>query len=103
MSQIDHIHAREILDSRGNPTVEADVTLANGIAGRAANVRVSSSARTLISIRVPQHHPELVLRSCADIAGVHLKLLVFRHAGVGTHGLGLVADVFDIGQRARLG
>ncbi|PYS59182.1 MAG: hypothetical protein DMF76_17120, partial [Acidobacteria bacterium] len=27
MSQINHIQAREILDSRGNPTVEADVIL----------------------------------------------------------------------------
>jgi len=43
MSQIDHIHAREILDSRGNPTVEADVTLVGGTAGRAA---VPSGAST---------------------------------------------------------
>src|SRR5437660_1568259 len=43
MSQIDHIHAREILDSRGNPTVEADVILSNGTMGRAA---VPSGAST---------------------------------------------------------
>jgi enolase len=43
MSQIDHIHAREILDSRGNPTVEADVILVNGVTGRAA---VPSGAST---------------------------------------------------------
>ena len=30
------IHAREILDSRGNPTVEVDVTLSGGARGRAA-------------------------------------------------------------------
>ncbi|MDE0016753.1 MAG: hypothetical protein OXU51_11230, partial [Candidatus Poribacteria bacterium] len=30
MSEIIHIHAREILDSRGNPTVEVDVNLASG-------------------------------------------------------------------------
>src|SRR5437762_3918204 len=35
MSQIIHIHAREILDSRGNPTVEADVILSHGTMGRA--------------------------------------------------------------------
>jgi enolase len=35
MTQINHIHARQILDSRGNPTVEAEVTLANGVMGRA--------------------------------------------------------------------
>ena len=43
MSQITHIHAREILDSRGNPTVEADVILSNGTMGRAA---VPSGAST---------------------------------------------------------
>jgi len=43
MNQIDHIHAREILDSRGNPTVEADVILAGGVSGRAA---VPSGAST---------------------------------------------------------
>src|SRR5947208_1437169 len=43
MSQIDHIHAREILDSRGNPTVEADVILVSGLRGRAA---VPSGAST---------------------------------------------------------
>src|SRR2546425_11407771 len=43
MSQIDRIHAREILDSRGNPTVEADVVLVTGERGRAA---VPSGAST---------------------------------------------------------
>lgn len=41
--KISTIHAREILDSRGNPTVEADVILENGIYGRAA---VPSGAST---------------------------------------------------------
>ena len=43
MSEIKTIHAREIVDSRGNPTVEADVTLASGMMGRAA---VPSGAST---------------------------------------------------------
>src|SRR5437762_1739982 len=43
MSQIDHIHAHEILDSRGNPTVEAEVILVSGERGRAA---VPSGAST---------------------------------------------------------
>src|SRR3569832_2373064 len=43
MPEIAEIRAREILDSRGNPTVEADVTLVNGIMGRAA---VPSGAST---------------------------------------------------------
>jgi enolase len=43
MSQIESVHARQILDSRGNPTVECEVTLRSGAAGRAA---VPSGAST---------------------------------------------------------
>ena len=43
MGQIVDIHAREILDSRGNPTVEVEVTLASGFIGRAG---VPSGAST---------------------------------------------------------
>jgi enolase len=43
MSTIIEVHGREILDSRGNPTVEAEVTLASGATGRAA---VPSGAST---------------------------------------------------------
>jgi enolase len=43
MSQIEQVHARQILDSRGNPTVEVDVLLKSGAAGRAA---VPSGAST---------------------------------------------------------
>ncbi|WP_179005304.1 phosphopyruvate hydratase [Winogradskyella forsetii] len=43
MSFIINVHARQILDSRGNPTVEVDVTTENGIVGRAA---VPSGAST---------------------------------------------------------
>src|SRR6201995_1375902 len=43
MTEIVAIHAREILDSRGNPTVEAEVVLAGGAIGRAA---VPSGAST---------------------------------------------------------
>ena len=43
MSRIINIHARQILDSRGNPTVEVDVVTENGVLGRAA---VPSGAST---------------------------------------------------------
>ena len=43
MTEIADIHAREILDSRGNPTVEVEVTLEDGAVGRAA---VPSGAST---------------------------------------------------------
>ncbi len=54
--EIDAIHAREILDSRGNPTVEVEVHLADGSAGRAA---VPSGAST-------GAHEALELRDTAD-------------------------------------
>jgi enolase len=43
MSQIEKVHARQILDSRGNPTVEVELVLRSGAAGRAA---VPSGAST---------------------------------------------------------
>jgi enolase len=43
MSQIERVHARQILDSRGNPTVEVEVALRSGATGRAA---VPSGAST---------------------------------------------------------
>ncbi len=43
MSRVSYIHARQILDSRGNPTIEVDVVTENGVLGRAA---VPSGAST---------------------------------------------------------
>jgi len=43
MSSISHVHAREILDSRGNPTIEVEVSVGYGITGRAG---VPSGAST---------------------------------------------------------
>ena len=43
MGQIERVHARQVLDSRGNPTVEAEVSLRSGASGRAA---VPSGAST---------------------------------------------------------
>jgi len=43
MSYIENIHARQILDSRGNPTIEVDVITDAGVVGRAA---VPSGAST---------------------------------------------------------
>ncbi len=52
MSEIVEIKAREIVDSRGNPTLEADVTLASGAKGRAAVPSgASTGAREAIELR----------------------------------------------------
>ncbi|WP_294035715.1 phosphopyruvate hydratase [uncultured Moraxella sp.] len=50
--EIKDIRAREILDSRGNPTIEADVILANGICGRAAAPSgASTGSREALELR----------------------------------------------------
>jgi enolase len=52
MSEIKSIHARQVIDSRGNPTVEADVTLVNGVMGRAiVPSGASTGAREAIELR----------------------------------------------------
>lgn len=52
MTTITAIHGREILDSRGNPTVEADVILDNGIVGRASVPSgASTGAREAVELR----------------------------------------------------
>ncbi len=52
MGQIADIRGREIIDSRGNPTVEADVILQNGVIGRAAVPSgASTGAREAVELR----------------------------------------------------
>ena len=52
MSQIKDIRGREIIDSRGNPTVEADVILESGAMGRAAVPSgASTGSRDAIELR----------------------------------------------------
>src|SRR6185436_10304574 len=95
MSQIDHIHAREILDSRGNPTVEADVVLASGERGRAAvpsgastgeheavELRDGDGARYLgkgvhkaVRNVIEAIAPEIVGRDATDQAGLDAALI----------------------------
>ena len=54
MSAIVDIHAREILDSRGNPTVEADVVLQSGAFGRAAVPR-GATTREKAALQLRAH------------------------------------------------
>ena len=52
MTGIKHIHAREVLDSRGNPTLECDITLQSGAFGRAmVPSGASTGAREAIELR----------------------------------------------------
>ena len=70
MSKISTLHARQILDSRGNPTVEVDVTLQDGSFGRAA---VPSGASV-------GEHEVLELRDKAAAYGGKGTLLAVDHA-----------------------
>ncbi|RRQ20039.1 phosphopyruvate hydratase [Thiohalobacter thiocyanaticus] len=57
MSQINNIRAREILDSRGNPTVEADVLLESGAVGRASVPSgASTGSREAVELRDGDKH-----------------------------------------------
>jgi len=72
-AKIANIHAREIIDSRGNPTVEADVTLASGHMGRAAVPSgASTGSREAIELRDNDKSRYLgkgVLKAVANING----------------------------------
>jgi len=67
--KIASIHARQILDSRGNPTIEADVILESGIVGRAA---VPSGAST-------GSHEAIELRDGGDLYGGKSVLNAVAH------------------------
>ena len=72
MSEIKHICAREILDSRGNPTVEADVITVTGVLGRAAVPSgASTGSREALELRDGDKHRYLgkgVLQAVANIS-----------------------------------
>ena len=68
MTAIVDIVAREILDSRGNPTVEADVLLESGVIGRAAVPSgASTGSREAIELSdkdATRFHGKGVLKAC---------------------------------------
>jgi len=72
MSRISDVHARQILDSRGNPTVEVDIRLESGASGRAA---VPSGASTGVHEAVELRDGgstfggKAVTRAVANVAG----------------------------------
>jgi enolase len=80
MSRIVEIRGREIIDSRGNPTVEADVVLKSGIVGRAAVPSgASTGSREAVELRDGDPKRFLgkgVLKAVAHINGTIRNLLV---------------------------
>ncbi len=79
MSEIKAIRAREIVDSRGNPTVEADVILSNGVMGRAAVPSgASTGSREAIELRDggSRYLGKGVLNAVANVNGEIAKAIV---------------------------
>src|SRR5258706_3060023 len=84
MSRIVGIQGREIIDSRGNPTVEAEVTLASGAMGRAAVPSgASTGSREAVELRDGDKKRYLgkgVLKAVAHVNGVLRTALIGRDA-----------------------
>jgi len=84
MTKILDLYAREILDSRGNPTVEADVTLDSGVTGRAAVPSgASTGIREAFELRdgdKKRYRGLGVLKACGAVNGPLKKALVGTQA-----------------------
>src|SRR4030042_6530228 len=84
MATIKKIMAREILDSRGNPTVEVDVRLGNGILGRAAVPSgASTGTREAIELRDgdnKRYGGKGVKNACTHVNGEIRKALLGKDA-----------------------
>ena len=83
MTKIARIRAREILDSRGNPTAEADVELESGIVGTAcAPSGASTGTREALELRDGdrRYQGKGVQKAVANVNGTIARLLVGRDA-----------------------
>jgi enolase len=85
MSKIVDIRGREIIDSRGNPTVEADVVLESGAVGRAAVPSgASTGTREAVELRdgdKARYMGKGVLKAVGNVNGELKKALIGRDAG----------------------
>ena len=84
VATIEHIQAREIIDSRGNPTIEVDVTLDSGVFGRAAVPSgASTGAREAIELRDGDNSRYLGRGVMQAVHNVHNIILpALHHADV---------------------
>jgi enolase len=84
MSTIESVHAREILDSRGNPTLEVEVRLGMGVMGRAAVPSgASTGAHEVVELRdgdAGRYLGRGVLRAVANVNGPIAEAVVGREA-----------------------
>jgi enolase len=84
MTRIKSVHARQIIDSRGNPTLEAEVTLDSGAFGRAAVPSgASTGAREAIELRdkdPSSYGGKGVLKAVANVNGAIASALIGKDA-----------------------
>ena len=77
MSKIKNIYAREILDSRGNPTVEVEVTLESGIIGVASVPSGASTGKNeALELRdndKNRYHGKGVLKAVSNVNNYKIK------------------------------
>ena len=79
--QITRVHAREILDSRGNPTVEADVQAGSALGRAAVPSGASTGQREALELRdgdAKRYAGKGVLKAVANVNGEIAALLVGR-------------------------
>ncbi|MES1255713.1 MAG: phosphopyruvate hydratase [Acidobacteriota bacterium] len=79
--KITHVHGREILDSRGNPTIEADVTIAGGAGRAAVPSGASTGVREALGLRdgdAARYGGKGVRKAVANINGEIASALVGR-------------------------
>ena len=104
---ITDITAREILDSRGNPTVEADVMLAGGVVGRAAVPSgASTGAREAIELRDGDDSRYLgkgVQKAVANVKGEIRSALLGKDAAQQEQIDQIMIDLDGTGNKSRLG
>jgi enolase len=107
MSTIKDIKAREVLDSRGNPTVEADVILDNGVMGSAcAPSGASTGSREALELRDKDPARYLgkgVLKAVANINGEIKDALQGKDAGAQSELDQLMLDLDGTDNKSKLG
>ena len=107
MTSIIDIHAREILDSRGNPTVEVDVTLEDGSMGRAAVPSgASTGAHEAVELRdgdSSRFHGKGVVKAVEAVNGEIASALIEADGTQQTEIDALMVELDGTPNKARLG
>ena len=107
MTAITHIHAREIIDSRGNPTVEVDVGLEDGSFGRAA-VPSGASTGSMEALELrdgdkKRYGGKGVLKAVNNVNGEISDALLGMEAEEQTHIDQVMLDLDGTENKAKLG